>query len=146
MRTFPTHPQQPRYIVATALAALVVILLPIHVAAQTSNDELQRLVEFYLDQLDDWTEVGDMTQVKANVVEPCGKMILLAADRDKQVKYLRDNASRFDQKVELCTAMTLHRLERRAELTAAYEAGDLAELCEIGPVWSELCARAGLAP
>ncbi len=122
------------------LAGLVLSSTP--VPAQDARTAAA-LESAYFAQLDHWVGAGGpVAGLQSEVVETCGKLVMLMATRGEQSAFVSTDRAEFDLRLDVCTKMTMHRVQAQEELLRP---GVVPLICDRGnPLFVRLCERSGL--
>lgn len=99
----------------------------------------------YMSRLDDWTNKGAVvSMVQAQVVEPCGMLVLTQAGAIDRIKLMTTSRDEFDFRVDVCTKMTVNRVYKQPEFE---KPETVALICDgSNELFRRLCQRSGLRP
>ncbi len=112
-------------------------------AAAQDARTVAALENHYFAQLDQWVGTGgEPRSLQTDVVETCGKLVMLMATRGEQSAFLSTDRPEFDLRVDVCRTITVHRVQPQPRLA---DPGMVALICDRGNVLFErLCERSGL--
>jgi hypothetical protein len=98
-----------------------------------------------MSRLDDWTNKGAVVSlVQAQVVEPCGMLVLTQAGAIDRIKLMTTSRDEFDFRVDVCTKMTVNRVYKQPEFE---KPETVALICDgSNELFRRLCQRSGLRP
>lgn len=96
------------------IKVLTVLLLVIAVSSLAKGDELTKMEQLYLDQLQAWLdESADPTTVRERVLEPCSKLIILTATAAEKASLLaRKDMDEYDFRASFCMKATVNQTIR----------------------------------
>jgi hypothetical protein len=108
--------------------------------AQQVTDRMQ---ESYLAALDHWVaKGGNVNAFQSEVVQNCGKLIMLTATREEVAQFLATDQEEFHFRVDVCAKMTANRVHEQPEFK---KANLVHQICNQGlPQFKLLCERSGL--
>lgn len=121
-------------------AATADTLAAINPAMDLLSDELTSL---YVGRLDQWVASGgNLEQVQSEVVDTCGRLILVTADAQRRAE-LNADANAWALDADICAKITVHRVHPQPEFSNPEIVG---LVCEgTNSLFRALCARAGIA-
>jgi hypothetical protein len=119
------------------------VLCGLILPAEAQQEEMiTQLQELYLTRLDEWaTSSKDVKTVQSQVVENCGKLIMVASPTEASA-YIESRRQDFDMYVDICTKMTVNRVHPQPEFS---NPKIVKMICDDGLQWQKkLCKRSGL--
>jgi hypothetical protein len=114
-------------------------------AESKPSEGQEKLRALYLSRLDQWVSSSARPEtVQAQVVENCGKLMMVLVSGDQQNAFMGSQRDEFDTRVDICTKITVHRVSPQPEFS---KPKILKLVChDMKSVFRDLCERAGLAP
>lgn len=125
-------------VVFAALIVLLVIIWKSYLVLYGATAK-----EFYLAQLDHWVAAGgDPTTIQSDLVENCGKLVIVTTPVLQAIDYLWKDRAEFDFRVDVCAKITANRLYPQPE----FQKPALVKMvCHNGPpLFTEMCRRGGV--
>ena len=124
-------------------AVVLVIFAAFSVLAASLRDQL---FDFEMKPLDHWVQSGgDIKAVQAEVVKPCGKLIMSQAGAFERLQLITFYRSEFDFRVDVCVKMTVNRRYPQPEFqNSNVEHMICGDKNSFHEVFRHLCQRSGL--
>lgn len=102
------------------------------------------LIDRYFKALDQWVAGGGtLGQIQSEVVENCGKLVMLHATEAEQTSFMTTQRDEFDFRVDVCTKITVNRVHPQPEFDNPKITTMICDESQLA-LFKKLCWKSGL--
>jgi len=104
----------------------------------------QLVIKKYLAQFETWaTNGGDLSVLEKEIVEPCGKLVMVTASVIEKATFLTTNREELDFRVDVCVKMAVNRVYPQPEFENPEIIGMICDDHSV-PLFEGLCIFHGI--